>query len=104
MRCNWKLRAIKWADYFEITRYVGLHIYISIVLSQDHSGLSSNFIINEIWDLIKEMLIISIADIGVIIKNRFNYTISYRKLWEAKQKVMTLTYEDWDKSYDLLPK
>ncbi|XP_073105614.1 protein FAR1-RELATED SEQUENCE 4-like [Elaeis guineensis] len=37
-------------------------------------------------------------------KNRFNYIADYRKLLEVKQKAMVLVYENWDKSYDLLPK
>ena len=102
--CNWMLRAIKRYDYFEITRYISPHACISAMLSQDHSGLDSNFIVNKIRDVVKEMPIISIVGIGAIIKTRFNYTANYRKLWEAKQKAMALIYGDWDKSYDLLPK
>ena len=98
------LQAVKQYDYFEIIRYIDPRTYVSAMLSQYHSGLDSNFIINEIQDVVKEMPIIFITDIGTIIKNRFNYTASYRKLQEAKQKAMALIYGDWDKSYDLLPK
>ena len=103
-RCNWMLRAVKRYDYFEIICYVGAYTCISAMLSQDHSGLNSNFIINKIWDLVKEVPIIFIAEIGAVVKNRFNYMPGCRKLWEVKQKVMALAYGDWDKSYDLLSK
>ena len=88
------LRAIKRHDYFEITRYAGPHTCISAILSQDHFGLDYNFIANEIRDLVKEVPTISIADIGAVLKNRFNYTPSYRKLWEAKQKAMAMVFGD----------
>ena len=74
------------------------------MFSQDHFGLDSNFIMNEIRDFIKEVPMIFIIGIGAAVKNRFNYMSDYRKLWEAKQKAMALVYGDWDKSYDLLPK
>ena len=91
---NWKLRAIKQTDYFEITKYIGPYICISTILSQDHSRLSSNFITNKIWNLVKKVSTIFITSISAVIKNRFNYTASYRKLWEAKQKAMALVYGD----------
>ena len=74
------LRAIKRYDYFKITKYIGPHTCVSAMLSQDHFGIDSNFIVNEIQDVVKEIPIISITGIGAIIKNRFNYTASYRKL------------------------
>ena len=47
------VRAIKRHYYFEISRYTGLHKCISIMMSQDHSGLDSILIANEIRDLVK---------------------------------------------------
>ena len=91
---NWMLLALKRYDYFEITSYVGPHMCISVMISEDHSRLVSNFIVNEIRDHIKEILIIFIIEIGAIVKNRFNYTPDYRKLWDVKQKGMVLVYGD----------
>ena len=77
---------------------------ILAMMSQDHSSLDSTLIVNEIQDLVREVTTIPISGLGVVIKNRFNYTSIYRKVWDAKQKVIAMAFGDWDKSYELLPK
>ena len=54
------------------------------MMSQDHSGPDSTLITNKIRDLVKEILTIAIAGLGAVIKNKYNYTPSYKKLWDAK--------------------
>ena len=74
-------------------------------MSQDHSELDSTLIANEIHDLVKEVSTISIAGLSSFIKNKFNYTPTYRKVWKgAKQKAIAMVFGDWDKLYELLPK
>ena len=94
------LRAVqrKTHNQFEITQHVGSHTCVSSILSQDHSALDSNLIANEIRELVKEVPTISIDGIGATVKTKFNYTLGYRKLWEAKQKAMKLLFGDWDAS------
>ena len=74
------LRAIKQYDNFEITRYAGPCTCLYAILFQDHCGLDSNFIISEIQDLVKEVPTIFITGIGAVLKNKFKYMASYRKL------------------------
>ncbi|RYR27067.1 hypothetical protein Ahy_B02g061399 [Arachis hypogaea] len=38
-----------------------------------------------------------------LIRSKFNYTISYRKAWLAKQKSMEKIFEGWEASYEALP-
>ena len=102
--CQWMLRGIKRHNFFEISRYTGPHTCLSAMMSQDHSGLDSTLIANEIRDLVKEIPTIAIAGLGAVIKNKYNYTPSYRKLWDAKQKAIAMLFGDWDMSYQLLPK
>ena len=77
---------------------------ISTMMSQNHSSLDSTLIANEIRDLVREVLTILIFALGVVIKNRFNYIPTYRKLWDAKQKAIVIVFGDQDKSYKILPK
>ena len=89
-------------NHFEITRYVGPHSCVSLILSQDHSGLDSNLIASEVLELVRKELRISIAEIVAVVK--FNYMPSYRKLWIGKKKAMARVFGDWDMSYHMLPK
>ena len=52
----------------------------------------------------KKVSLIFVASIGTILKYRFNYMSGYRKLWDAKKKVMAMVFGDWVKSYALLLK
>ena len=74
------VRAIKHHDYFEISWYTGPHTCISTMMSQDHSGLDFTLIVNEIWDLVKEIPTIAVAGLSAVIKNKYNYTPSYKKI------------------------
>ena len=102
--CQWMVQGIKRHDYFEITKYNSSHSCISAMMSQDHSSLDSILIENEIRDVVREVPSIPILGLGAVIKNRFNYTLIYVKLCDAKQKAIAMVFGDWDKSYKLLPK
>ena len=91
-------------DQFEITKYVSPYTYVSIVLSQDNTGLDSNLIANEILDLVNKDPKVNIQAIGAFVKTVFNCTTSYRKLWIVKQKAMAHIFGSWDTSYQELPK
>ncbi|KAL5125030.1 hypothetical protein HKD37_02G005320 [Glycine soja] len=53
--------------------------------------------------MIKEDPSLKISLIQERINGMFNYNISYRKAWKAKQKAITIEYGDWDESYAVLP-
>ncbi|XP_047162577.1 uncharacterized protein LOC124832419 [Vigna umbellata] len=38
------------------------------------------------------------------IKARFGYSVSYRKAWIAKQKALAMEFEDWEDSYNHMPR
>jgi len=38
------------------------------------------------------------------ILDKYGYTISYTKAWNAKQRAIEEIFGDWDKSYELLPR
>ncbi|RYQ80095.1 hypothetical protein Ahy_Scaffold1g106732 isoform C [Arachis hypogaea] len=46
---------------------------------------------------------IKVKSIIAEVQSRFNYTISYRKAWLAKQKSVALVFGDWEESYQALP-
>ena len=46
----------------------------------------------------------SIATLHQMVKDRFGYDVHYKKIWEAKRKVMIKAFGDWDESYQALPK
>ena len=53
--------------------------------------------------MIREDPSIKVSLVQERISSLFNYKMSYRKAWIAKQKTMTLVYGDWDESYAELP-
>ena len=53
--------------------------------------------------MIREDPSIKIALIQERMSTMFNYKISYRKAWIAKQKCMSMVYGDWVESYAQLP-
>ncbi|XP_020228125.1 uncharacterized protein LOC109809280 [Cajanus cajan] len=54
--------------------------------------------------MVREDASISISLIQERISGQFNYKVSYRKAWKAKQKAIERVYGDWSDSYDLLPR
>nr|KYP54142.1 hypothetical protein KK1_000316 [Cajanus cajan] len=105
--CPWKLRAImssKLNNKWVIKKWGGTHTCINPMLSQDHNKLDSEFICCCILGMVREDASISISLIQERISGQFNYKVSYRKAWKAKQKAIERVYGDWSDSYDLLPR
>ena len=40
-----------------------------------------------------------IATLHQIVKDKFDYNVHYKKIWEAKRKAMIKAYDDCDESY-----
>ncbi|PPR85501.1 hypothetical protein GOBAR_AA35197 [Gossypium barbadense] len=78
--CNWRVRAafIQNSQMWEIRKFVGPHTCTSTRMTEDHRKLDSK------------------------LSARFQYRVSYRKAWIAKQMVMEQLYGDFDASYNEL--
>ncbi|KAJ9675204.1 hypothetical protein PVL29_024234 [Vitis rotundifolia] len=89
---------------FEITKYIGPHTCVYPKLSQDHSQLDSTFIAREIQNVVQRDHTISIAALHQIVKDKFGYNLHYKRIWEAKRKAIIRIFDDWNESYQALPR
>ncbi|XP_025670048.1 uncharacterized protein [Arachis hypogaea] len=103
--CDWLIRAslIRKKGCWEIHRYNGRHTCTTGVISQDHSMLDSDTVAEAIWPLVETDPSIKVKYIIAEVQSRFNYTISYRKAWLAKQKSIAKVFDDWEESVQALP-
>ncbi|XP_016199368.1 uncharacterized protein LOC107640357 [Arachis ipaensis] len=103
--CDWLIRAslIRKKGCWEIRRYNGRHMCTMGVISQDHSKLDSDTVAEAIRPLVETDPSIKVKSIIAEVQSRFNYTISYRKAWLAKQKSIAKVFGDWEESFQALP-
>ncbi|KAH1247549.1 hypothetical protein GmHk_06G017433 [Glycine max] len=103
--CPFYMRAIlsKKTDTWKVTQWGGPHSCLNMSITQDHDKLDSDLIATCVLGMIKEDPSLKISLIQERINGMFNYNISYRKAWKAKQKAITIEYGDWDESYVVLP-
>ncbi|XP_021724591.1 uncharacterized protein LOC110691915 [Chenopodium quinoa] len=106
--CPWKLRAIKdpMLPIFRVVKYNGPHANncVGDIISGDHQNLTSEFVCNIILDLVRVDPSLKIRAIVQVIKDRTEFSITYRKAWLAKQKAIAIIFGDWEKSYEELPR
>ncbi|XP_057969478.1 uncharacterized protein LOC131158630 [Malania oleifera] len=104
--CVWWLRASQRKKHglFEITQHKGPHTCINETLSQDHPQLKSSLVANEVVEIIKSDVGASIAALQAHLRSKYQYHVSYRKVWLEKQMAVSRVFGDWDISYQLLPK
>ncbi|XP_016173880.1 uncharacterized protein LOC107616434 [Arachis ipaensis] len=86
--CNWLIRVsmISRKYCWVIRRYNGNHTCTRATISQDHSKLDSNTTAEAIKSLVEADPSIKVKSVIAEVQSKFNYTISYRKAWLAKQK------------------
>ncbi|XP_016191847.1 uncharacterized protein LOC107632694 [Arachis ipaensis] len=72
-------------------------------LIKDHSKLDSDTIAEAIKPLVEADPSIKVRSVIADVQSLFNYTISYRKAWLAKQKVVEKIFGGWEASYKALP-
>lgn len=103
--CTFKCRAYvgKGNGKWVITKVSGPHTCMSSTMSQDHRKLDSNLIFNNIKSLINSDASLKVKHIIAHIRETFNYTISYKKAWISKNKVIAAIYGNWETSYNDLP-
>ncbi|XP_016185989.1 uncharacterized protein LOC107627677 [Arachis ipaensis] len=73
------------------------------MISQDHAKLDSDTITDAIIPLVEANPSIKVKSAIAEVQGRFNYTVSYRKAWLAKQKAVAKIFGDWEVSYQTLP-
>ncbi|RYR65713.1 hypothetical protein Ahy_A03g011641 [Arachis hypogaea] len=69
-----------------IRKYNGSHTCTKATISQDHSKLDSNRIAEAIKSLVEADPSIKVKSVIAKVQSKFNYTISYRKVWLANKK------------------
>ncbi|XP_057719711.1 uncharacterized protein LOC130934140 [Arachis stenosperma] len=92
--CDWLIRIsmISRKYCWVIRRYNGNHTYNRATISQDHSKL-----------LVEADPSLKVKSVIAEVQSKFNYTISYRKAWLAKQRVVEKIFGGWEASYEALP-
>ncbi|KAL6566769.1 hypothetical protein OROMI_015173 [Orobanche minor] len=103
--CNWKMTASMpdGHDFFRISILQPIHTCSNPIINRDHAQLDSGFVADYIKETVKMDTSITISAIIAIINKRFNFTISYKKAWLAKQMAVARLFGDWDESYMVLP-
>ncbi|RYR74347.1 hypothetical protein Ahy_A02g009021 [Arachis hypogaea] len=103
--CDCLIRAslIRKKACWEIRRYNSKHTCTVGTISQDHAKLVSDTIADTIRQLVEVDPSIKVKSVITKVQSRFNYTLSYRKAWLAKQKAIAKVFSDWKVSYQTLP-
>ncbi|XP_015933010.1 uncharacterized protein LOC107459315 [Arachis duranensis] len=79
------------------------HTCTRATISQDHSKLGSDTIAEAIKPLVEVDPSIKVKSVIAEVQSKFNYTVSYRKAWLAKQKAVESIFGGWEASYGTLP-
>ncbi|RYQ97482.1 hypothetical protein Ahy_B08g093530 [Arachis hypogaea] len=92
--CDWLIRVslISRKYCWIIRRYNGSHTCTRATISQDHSKLDSITIAEAIKPLVEADPSLKIKSIIAEVQSKFNYTVSYRKAWLAKQRAVEKKY------------
>ena len=72
--------------------------------SQDHDKLTTKFIGTKIIEMGKQNECFSVPTLIAHIRDDLGYTTTYRKAWLAKQWAIEQVYENWEQSYNELPR
>jgi hypothetical protein len=80
------------------------HTCTSSALSQDHRKLDSNVICESIKSLVEKDPSVMVKVIIAHIREKFNFTTTYKKAWIGKNKAIEQIYGNWEKSYLELPR
>ncbi|XP_057740193.1 uncharacterized protein LOC130957345 [Arachis stenosperma] len=103
--CDWLIRVsmINRKYCWVIRRYNGSHTCTRATISQDHSKLDSLTIAEAIKPLVEADPSLKVKSVIAEVQSKFNYTISYRKAWLAKQRAVEKIFGGWEASYEALP-
>ena len=103
--CPWRVHAYKgtWKDYWECS-IVTEHTCHLPGVQRTHRNLTSEFIAGEMYGMIVNNLSFEPRSIIRYIEEKFKYTISYKKAWRAKRKLLEKRFGTFEVSYDNLPR
>jgi hypothetical protein len=99
--CPWRVHVYKgkWKDYWECS-IVTHHTCHLPGVQKTHRNLTSQYIVNEMYGIIVENLSYESKSIIRYIQEKYKYTISYNKVWSAKQKVLEMRFGTFEAAYD----
>ncbi|XP_057755689.1 uncharacterized protein LOC130974863 [Arachis stenosperma] len=103
--CDWLIRVslISRKYCWVIRRYNGSHTCTRATISQDHAKLDSITIAEAIKPLVEADPSLKVKSVIAEVQSKFNYTVSYRKAWLAKQRAVEKIFGGWEASYEALP-
>ncbi|XP_057730848.1 uncharacterized protein LOC130946192 [Arachis stenosperma] len=103
--CDWLIRVslISRKYCWVVRRYNGSHTCTTATISQDHSKLDSITIAEAIKPLVEVDPSLKVKSVIAEVQSKFNYTVSYRKAWLAKQRAVEKIFGGWEASYEALP-
>ncbi|RYR13974.1 hypothetical protein Ahy_B04g070687 isoform D [Arachis hypogaea] len=103
--CDWLIRVsmISRKYCWVIRRYNGSHTCTRATISQDHSKLDSITIAEVIKPLVEADPSLKVKSVIAEVQSKFNYTVSYRKAWLAKQRAVEKIFGGWEASFEALP-
>ncbi|RYQ80941.1 hypothetical protein Ahy_Scaffold1g107006 isoform B [Arachis hypogaea] len=103
--CDWLIRVSMMSRKYcrVIRRYNSSHTCTRAIISQDHSKLDSNTITEAVKPLVEADPLIKVKSVIAEVQSKFNYTVSYQKVWLAKQKSVKKIFGGWEASYKALP-
>jgi len=107
-KCGWSLRATKMnymSHGFRIVSYKGPHRdnCVSDVSTSDHRHLDSDIICEYVKSFVAKDPCLKVEFIQDLITRQYQYDVTYRKAWYAKQKAIDQVYGCWECSYKKLP-
>jgi len=80
------------------------HTCVMPTISQDHNKMDSKLVGKNILVMVEENEQLIIPTFIAFVRQEFEYTITYRKTWLAKQWALEQVYGNWEESYNILPK
>ncbi|XP_015957317.1 uncharacterized protein LOC107481555 [Arachis duranensis] len=104
--CTWLIRLSlrQRKDLWEVKRYNGPHTCLATSISSDHRSLDYHVISAFIMPIVKDDASVSIKVLLNATAAHFGFRPTYKRVWLAKQKAISLIYGDWDESYNELPR
>ncbi|XP_028104554.1 uncharacterized protein LOC114303619 [Camellia sinensis] len=92
--CNWRVRAtkLKDKDFFQIRRFEAPHQCVYPRMNRDNCNLKSEVIAHFIKAQIAISPELPLATIIEVVKEKFQFTISYKKAWLARTKAVAMVF------------
>ena len=82
----------------------GPHTCVMTTISQDHNKMNLKLVGKSILAMVEENEQLTTPSFITFVRQKFGYTITYRKAWLEKQWVLEQVYDNWEESYNILPK